>query len=118
MALGSTVTFNEDNYCPDCIVGKLPAGSGQAFDGWKLASGVRMSVEDNLNEIAAAFGINRDDESSFDSGEFPLVLSRDMLSTNDECVECGEPSDTHSDDHAFVDPGDRCGSCGVILGES
>ena len=67
-------TYRADNYCPEHIIQQLPTGEGEAFDGWKLAEGVQMSTEDNLNEIAAAFGIIREDESSFDSGYFPKVI--------------------------------------------
>jgi hypothetical protein len=82
-------TYSADIYCPDCIVAALPTGDGEVFDGWKLADGVRMSVEDNLNEIAGAFGINRDDESSFDSGDFPKVIFASMAEDAETCGACG-----------------------------
>lgn len=63
--------FNAALWCENCIVGALPTGPGQAYDGWKLADGVKMDTESNLNEVAAAFGIDRKNESSFDSDEFP-----------------------------------------------
>jgi len=83
-------TFNADTYCPDCIVGVLPTGEGEAFDGWTLASGVSMSTEDNLSEIAYAFQIDRMDESSFDSGEFPKVIFASDASESDTCGQCFE----------------------------
>ena len=70
-------TFNADNYCPNCIIDVLPTGDNEAFGGWQLANGIKMSVEDNLSEIAYAFSINRNDESSFDSDEFPKVIFAD-----------------------------------------
>ena len=55
-----------DTYCPGCIIDQLPTGPGQMYDGWALAPGVRMHPEDNLTEIAYAFGIDRGDETTFD----------------------------------------------------
>lgn len=84
-------TYSADLYCPSCIIAQLPTGEGGAFDGWALAPGVHMSAEDNLNEIAAAFCIDRHDEWSFDSGDFPKVAFRDMLNgDSDHCASCGE----------------------------
>ena len=82
-------TFRADIYCPECIVGALPTGDGEAFDGWALAGGVRKSAEDNLSEVAAAFGINRDNESSFDSGDFPKVIFASMTEDAGTCGSCG-----------------------------
>lgn len=83
-------TYAAETLCPSCTLAKLPTGEGEAFDGWALAAGAPpMSVEDNLSEIAAAFGINRMDEGSFDSGEFPKVIfSSD--SEDETCDACGE----------------------------
>jgi hypothetical protein len=81
-------TFNADNYCPDCIIAVLPTGDGEAFDGWALAKGVRMSTEDNLHEIAAAFGIDWTDEHSFDSSEFPKVIFDSQLESDEYCGRC------------------------------
>lgn len=75
-------TFATEIYCPSCIVKALPTGEGEAYDGWGLAAGVTMSPEDNLNEIAHAFGIDRGDEHSFDSGDFPKVVFADGLDPN------------------------------------
>lgn len=79
-------TYNADTYCPDCIIGALPTGDGQAFDGW--ATSVPMSPEDNLNELAFAFGIDREDEHGFDSGDFPKVIL-EYMTEDDFCATCG-----------------------------
>lgn len=84
-------TYRADFFCPACIIEQLPTGDGEAFDGWALADGVTMSTEDNLDEIAAAFGIDRDDETSFDSDEFPKVVFADMAAGDEHCGACGEP---------------------------
>lgn len=83
-------SYQAEIICPRCIVSALPTQRGGDFDGWALAPGVRMSTEANLDEIAQAFGIDRGDESSFDSGYFPKVIFRDMRE-GETCELCGEP---------------------------
>ena len=93
-------TFQADTHCVRCIVKVLPAGDGQPFDGWALAEGADpMSTEANLSEIAAAFGIDREDESSFDSGDFPKVVFADSVNSStgedgrvdyEHCGTCGD----------------------------
>lgn len=84
-------TYNADIYCPDCIIDVLPTGEGQAFDGWALAEGAApMAVEDNLSEIAVAFGIDRHDEKSFDSGDFPKVIFADSVWNSADREFCGQ----------------------------
>lgn len=81
-------TFRGDNRCSGCTIHAVYADP--RFDGWKLAEGVRMSVEDNLSEIAAAFTINRMDESSYDSDEFPKVIFASMIEGSESCGCCGD----------------------------
>lgn len=81
--------YRADFYCPACIIDQLPTGEDEAFDGWALAPGVRMTTEANLDEIAQAFGIDRGNEASFDSGDFPKVVFLDMAEHDDRCAACG-----------------------------
>ena len=81
--------FQAELLCPGCTIVKLPTSDGEEFDGWTLARGVRMSAEENLDEIATAFGIDRQDESSFDSDHFPKVVFADQITEGDTCNECG-----------------------------
>lgn len=82
-------TFKADIYCPDCITEVLPTGEGEAFDGWALAEGAPvMSTEANLNEIAFAFGIDRENEYSFDSDEFPKVVFSSQIEEAENCGKC------------------------------
>lgn len=69
--------FQANQFCGRCIGGQLPTGPGE-------------TPEENLNEIAAAFGIDRGDESSFDSDEFPKVIRADQVRDDDRCGACGE----------------------------
>lgn len=80
-------TYNADTYCPPCVIDALPTGDGEAFDGWKAC--VPMNPEDNLNEIAAAFQIDRMDERSFDSGDFPKVIFESDAEGDEFCCVCG-----------------------------
>ncbi len=83
-------TFQADRCHPECLT--LPTGVGEAFDGWKLAAGVRMTTEANLDEIALAFGIDRYDEHTYDSDEFPKVIFASQVEDDTElCGRCGEP---------------------------
>lgn len=83
-------SYAADIACPSCVVSLLPAGDGEPFDGWALGEGVRMSTEDNLSEIAAAFGIDRMDERSSDSGDFPKVIFASDADEGQTCGTCGE----------------------------
>jgi hypothetical protein len=82
-------TYNADIYCPACIIAALPTGEGGAFDGWALGKGTTMATEDNLNEIAFAFGIDRKDETTFDSGDFPKVIFASQVEEPTNCGSCG-----------------------------
>lgn len=81
--------YGAELLCPGCTIEALPTGEGERFDGWALAEGVRMSAEDNLSELALAFGIDRDDESTFDSDDFPKVVFLDSLEAGETCSHCG-----------------------------
>ncbi len=74
-------------FCPDCVIGALPIGDGQRFDGWALAPGVRMSTEDNLTEIAVSFGIDR---TAGDTEDFPVPLFSSDSTGDDYCDACRE----------------------------
>ena len=81
-------TFNADIYCPEHIIAALPTGDGEAYDGWAVAQ-PWVNVEDNLSEIAYAFQIDRMDERSFDSGDFPKVVFDSSTEGDEFCATCG-----------------------------
>lgn len=83
-------TFQAENHSPEAILGVL----GLTGD----------NAEEALDALAAIRGINRQDEYSFDSSEFPKVIRDSQLICSDrdwnadapgheyrngECVECG-----------------------------
>jgi hypothetical protein len=93
-------TFQAEQYCPEHIIGALPTGEGEPFDGWALAEGAApMSAEENLNELAAAFGIDRMDEHSFDSGDFPKVVFDSQVEGVEWCA-AGHPIGLAVNPHA------------------
>ena len=61
--------FKGTVYCERHIIEAMT--STEDFAGWELASGIVMDTEENLDEIAAAFGVDRDKEYTFDSDDFP-----------------------------------------------
>ena len=82
-------SFNADLYCPSCITSLLTATT--EYDGWELSPGIQMTTEENLSEIAAAFSIDRYDESTYDFSEFPKVAFPNMVTEDDYCGACHEP---------------------------
>jgi hypothetical protein len=79
-------TYDADLLCPSCVITALPTGPGARFDGWKDMSVPPMSAEANLTELAVAFGIDRTNEDSFDSSEFPKVVF--STEPGDYCAGC------------------------------
>jgi hypothetical protein len=71
-------TFNGDEYCPGCILNMF----GNVLD---------TSAEALMDREAAALGIDRQDERSYDSGDFPKVIfGSDVESDEERCGGCGE----------------------------
>ena len=77
-------TYRADNYCPDCILHIMivhgdasPAVLDRLYD-------PTDSLESILDYLADCQAIDRADERTFDSGEFPKVI---FTTENDE--HCG-----------------------------
>lgn len=66
-------TYKADVYMPEDLIERLIA------DGIASPGARGMYVEEVLDQIAGANAIDRDDESSFDSDEFPKVVFRDQF---------------------------------------
>jgi hypothetical protein len=75
-------SYRAANYCPNCTLRVLHSSP----TGEPPIAG--MSIELHLDVLARMRGIDRDDESSYNSGEFPKVLFRDMAD-DDTCESCG-----------------------------
>jgi len=72
-------SYKAENLCPDCILG----------DDAVTKIGFVFSVEGVLDVVAGFMGINREDESSFDSGDFPKVIFPDQVQADEKCAKCG-----------------------------
>lgn len=78
-------TFNADILCLDCAHGLARRSNPDP------ALVESMSPEVELYDWARNVGIDRDDEASYDSDDFPKVVFADSASEDDVCGECGEP---------------------------
>jgi len=91
-------TYNAENYLPDSLIETLITKG-------MLAPGARgMSTEEALDQAAAIDGIDRYDERSFDSGDFPKVIFSEQLTTDDlEWMGWDALPGTYADGGTFVD---------------
>lgn len=74
-------TYNADLYCPHCIEGIALKEMGGAFLAY-------TNPEERLDRWAEKLGIDRQDETTYDSGDFPKVVFRDMLDGTEHCGRC------------------------------
>lgn len=79
-------TFQAENLCLDCAHSLSVRLFREA--GGKVES---MLVETNLDAAATYLGIDRHDESTFDSGDFPKVIFDSQVEDGETCGACGEP---------------------------
>lgn len=91
-------TYQANLYCPTCIV--AAATLYPSVGGLDPAD-----TEDRLDYCAEQLGINRDDERSFDSGEFPKAYA-------------GTPHDgcRPGNEYELSQCADWCAGCGEYLG--
>jgi hypothetical protein len=77
-------TYKADIFCPECILNEAN-DTGIAHDD-------EYAVEFELDGLAKIKGVDRYDERSFDSGDFPKVIFRGQLLTSDpkQCGQCGK----------------------------
>lgn len=84
-------TYQADTYCPSCTASRVTANPGDA------AHGVRPPLHRRTSEQAEAViasaarikGIDRTDETSYDSGDFPKVIVADQVEASERCGLCG-----------------------------
>lgn len=67
-------TFEGERWCEDCL--RKAALTGAAEAGSSYMWGDSGSTEDILAEWAGVLGLDRDDEKSFDTSEFPKVITK------------------------------------------
>jgi hypothetical protein len=79
-------TYAADVYHPDCLVEQLIA-RGEANPVHRT-----YQVEATLDSLAADWGLDRDDEPTYDSGHFPkVVLASDQDTWDHPCGHCRKP---------------------------
>lgn len=71
-------TFDAETLCPGCTIRALHGN-----DDW-------LNAEEFLRELAVGRGVDRMDEHSFDSGDFPKVVFDSGLLDGEKCDHCGE----------------------------
>jgi hypothetical protein len=76
--------YRASRYCPTHLIEQLVA------DGDASPAAIDMNEEEVLDQIAGANGIDRRDERSFDSGDFPKVVLSVNTEGEDACETCGE----------------------------
>lgn len=83
MALDDIVgySYRADTYGPECIMATV---NGLTVDH------AAETAERDLDVLAQEIGIDRQDERSFDSWDFPKVIFRDQLPAEEHCGSCGE----------------------------
>ena len=80
-------TFQADIFCSECIVGEITDVHGEDVNPCVRD---HEDVEGVLDCIAREMSINRMDESSFDSDDFPKVIFSEDVSIGDICSGCWE----------------------------
>lgn len=100
-------TWRAENYSGENLIEAMVKAG-------ELSPGARgMSVEDALNQHAGANAIDREDEYSFDSDDFPKTVSGDQLACSD-----GDWAGDQAPDHLVVgDEFPYCASCGAEFDE-
>jgi len=82
-------TFAADTYCVDCVLSVLPEYHTDGMVGdTRDVHGV-VDVDGALWDVAIDSGVDREDEYSFDSDDFPKAI---LLGMTDEPTECGKCS--------------------------
>lgn len=79
-------TFNAEQLCINCM--HAPSVALFAEAGGKVES---LSVETNLDAAALYSNINRLDEATFDSDDFPKVILEVQVDGCEHCSRCNEP---------------------------
>jgi hypothetical protein len=72
-------TYRAENLCPHCIMAKFNSDGRLGTD-----------VETVLDWHAGVSGIDRGDERTFDSGDFPKVVFGSQIESDERCNGCGE----------------------------
>ena len=78
-------TYRAALYCPACLIETMIA------DGFAAPAARDMPTDDVLEQCAGAMGIDQDDDTSYDTDEFPKPVLLDWVTDADVCARCDEP---------------------------
>lgn len=81
-------TFQADIWCPDCM--RTYAEAQVRFLNKFYVDMEGMCVEGIVGHWADAAGIDCNDESSYDSDDFPKVVFQSDVEDVEHCGQCGE----------------------------
>jgi hypothetical protein len=76
-------TYQADIYCPACLIETMIA------DGIAAPATRDMPTDDVLEQCAGALAIDRHDDTTYDTSEFPNLFSTG--SPDDTCTSCHQP---------------------------
>jgi len=77
-------TYQAENLCATCLIETMLA-NGEASPAAR-----DMNTETALDQIAGANAIDRMDEYTFDSDDFPKVIFADSVEDDETCGVCGD----------------------------
>lgn len=77
--------YRADIYCPECII-EIMIARGDASPAAR-----DMPPETVLDQCAGAMGIDRYDEATYDTKEFPKVAFVSDVDDDDTCTVCRQP---------------------------
>lgn len=84
-------TYAAETYCPECVTLELVSDEHNSrADSFNDASRYYDTTEANLDRMAAAFGIDRQLERTYDSDEFPKVIFSVQVESDEFCGRCHE----------------------------
>ena len=77
--------YRGEIHCPACVI------EAMIVAGYASPAARDMPAEDVLDQCAEAAAIDRADETSFDSAEFPKFVFLDQVRNADACGHCHAP---------------------------
>jgi hypothetical protein len=75
--------YKAANYCGQCVVEEVSEDRNMPIPH-------ESSYRDDLAVFALILDIDWEDETSYDSGDFPKVVFADQIEETEHCSKCGE----------------------------
>lgn len=79
-------TYQAENLCPDCTKGKVYSTHRDSLS----PAAADLEAEVLLDQLAEYLMLDREDEHTFDSDDFPKVILSVQVDESEDCDECGE----------------------------